>query len=108
MKSCGGESMAKTLRRYHPLVAEDLAAVVAHYDDISLELGNRFRESVRACLETIANRPDSFGRIHEQCRAAMLDKFPYVILFEHEPDIVDILGISHAASDRDGWFERSV
>lgn len=38
--------MAKT-RRYHPLVADDLAAAVAYYDGISVDLGNRFRASVR-------------------------------------------------------------
>ncbi len=107
MTSFGGESMART-RRYHPLVAEDLAAAVAHYDDISTDLGNRFRASVRDRIETITDRPDSFGRIHEQYRAAMLEQFPYVILFEHEKQTVAILGIFHAASDRDGWFERSV
>ena len=38
----------------------------------------------------------------------MIDRFPYVILFEHEKEIVAILGIFHAASDRGPWFERSV
>jgi hypothetical protein len=95
-------------RRYHPLVANDVAGAVAYYDNISIELGNRFRGSVRDRIDTITDRPDSFGRVHEQCRAALLDQFPYVILFEHENQVVTILGCFHAASDRDGWFERSV
>jgi putative addiction module component (TIGR02574 family) len=60
----GGESMAST-RHYHPLVADDLAAAVAHYDDISVDLGNRFRVSVRNRIDTVLERPESFGRIHE-------------------------------------------
>ena len=107
MMSFGGESMAKT-RRYHPLVADDLAAAVAYYDGISVDLGNRFRDSVRNRIETISERPDSFGRIHQQLRAAMLDRFPYVVLFEHEHETVAILGIFHAASDRERWFERTL
>ena len=99
--------MAKT-RRYHPLVADDLAAAVTHYDDFSVDLANRFRASVRDRIETIKDRPDSFARIHDQLRAAMVDRFPYVILFEHESETVTILGIFHAASDRAGWFERSL
>ncbi len=99
--------MART-RRFHPLVADDLAAAVAHYDDFSIDLGNHFRASVRDRIETITDRPDSFARIHEQLRAAMVNRFPYVILFEHESEAVAILGIFHAASDRAGWFERSL
>ena len=99
--------MAET-RHYHPLVADDLAAAVAYYDDISVDLGNRFRASVRNRIERITERPDSFGRIHQQLRAAMVDRFPYVILFEHENESVAILGIFHAASDRGRWFERSL
>ena len=99
--------MART-RRYHPLVSEDLATAVAYYDEISVDLGNRFRASVRDRIAMITDRPDSFGRIHEQLRAAMVDRFPYVVLFEHEIESVAILGIFHAASDREGWFDRSL
>lgn len=95
-------------RRYHPLVAGDLAAAVGYYDDISVDLGNRFRNSVRNRIETITNRPDSFGRVHEQLRAAMVEQFPYVVLFEHDNETVAILGLFHAASDRERWFERSL
>ena len=99
--------MART-RRYHPLVADDLAAAVAYYDDISMDLGNRFRASVRNRIESITNRPDSYGCIHEQLRAAMVDRFPYVVLYEHDKETVAILGIFHASSDPERWFARSV
>ncbi len=106
MTNYGGASMANT-RRYHPLVVDDLSGAVAYYDEISVDLGNRFREAVRDRIETITERPDSYGRIHGQFRAAMLDRFPYVVLFEHEKETVVILGVFHAASDRERWFERS-
>lgn len=95
------------MRRYHPRVADDLATAVSSYDDISVDLGNRFRESVRDLIATVTDRPDSYGRIHGELRVALVHRFPYVILFEHEPESVSILGIFHAASDQEGWFERS-
>ena len=107
MTSYGDESMART-RKYHPLVADDMGAAVAYYDDISVALGNRFRASVRARIETITERPASFGRVHEQLRVAMVDRFPYVVLFEYDEEIVAILGVFHAASARGSWFERSL
>ena len=38
----------------------------------------------------------------------MIDRFPYVLLFEDRGNTVVILGIFHAASDQKGWFERSL
>jgi hypothetical protein len=64
--------------------------------------------SCRNRIDTISERPESFGRIHDQLRAAMVDRFPYVILFECEKETVSLFGIFHAASDRGAWFERSV
>ena len=98
--------MART-RRYHPSVVDDLAVAVAHYDNISVDLGNRFRSSVRSRIETITDRPDSFGCIHQQFRATMIERFPYVVLFEFEKETIHIVGIFHAASDRGAWLERS-
>ena len=98
--------MART-RRYHPCVVDDLAVAVAHYDSLAVDLGNRFPASVRSRIETITDRPDSFGCIHGQLRATMIERFPYVILFEYEKETVHIVGIFHAASDRGAWFERS-
>lgn len=72
--SFGGVSMART-RRYHPRFAEDLAAAVGDYDDISVDLGNRFRAAVRDRLETITHYPEAFGRIHEQLRATLINRF---------------------------------
>lgn len=94
-------------RRYHPLVADDLKAAAAYYDEISVELGNRFRRAVRNCFKNISLRPETFGHIKDAHRAAIVERFPYVITFESKGDEVSILGVFHAASDQVGWFDRS-
>jgi plasmid stabilization system protein ParE len=96
------------IRRFHPLVADDLAAAVGYYNELSTDLGNQFRDAVRDRLESISEFPESYGCIHEQIRAAMTLRFPYVILFEHRENTVAILGVFHAASDHAGWFDRAV
>lgn len=93
-------------RRYHPDVAGDLKSAVSYYDDINVDLGNRLRASVRDLFTAITNRPDSYGKIHDELRVALLKRFPYVILFEHHADHVAILGIFHAASDPKDWLKR--
>lgn len=97
--------MAKT-RIFHPSVAQDLSFATEYYDKISIELGNRFRTSVRDRLRVIAERPETYARIHVEMRAATIERFPYVILFEDHTENVKILGVFHAASDRSGWFTR--
>ena len=107
MTNFGGVLMA-SIRRYHPSVADDLSAATAYYDEISADLGNRFRASVRGRLRDAAERPESFGRLQNEMRVAILDRFPYVMVFENRDKHIAILGVFHAASDQKGWFDRSL
>jgi hypothetical protein len=77
----GVASMAK-FSRFHPLVADDLSFATGYYNDVASDLGNRFRNSVRQRLKSIQDCPESYGVIHQQIRAVILSRFPYVILFE--------------------------
>ena len=60
---------------------------MAYYDDISVDLGNRFRASFRDRLDTITKRPDSFGRIHEVCTSGV------------RPDPTVLIGVASVVSD---------
>lgn len=94
--------------RYHPLFVADLAAACSYYDTIASALGDRFRENVRSAIRTVVERPDSFGRIGGDFRGALVDRFPYVLVFTVDDDVPSIFGLRHAASDRNGWFGRTM
>jgi hypothetical protein len=51
--------------RFHPRVAEDLREATRWYDDISVDLGNRFRSQVNARLDDVTERPDAFALTHD-------------------------------------------
>lgn len=95
------------IRRYHPLVADDLTKATAYYDKVSVEFGNRFRDAIRERFVSITDSPESYACIHNQIRAALVKRFPYVVLFDLRGDVVGIQGVVHAASDQTSWFERS-
>ena len=97
--------MAESLR-FHPLVADDLSAATAWYDDISVELGNRFRRAVDSRLDAVELRPESFGLVDGSLRVARLGRFPYLIIFEHSATVTEILGVFHSASDPSKWRGR--
>ena len=54
--------MAEPLR-FHPLVADDLEAAANWYDNISPELGSRFRAAVDSRLDAVELRPESYGMV---------------------------------------------
>jgi hypothetical protein len=54
--------MAEPLR-FHPLDADDLEAAANWYDDISIELGDRFRASADSRFDAVELRPESFGMV---------------------------------------------
>ncbi len=94
--------------RYHPLFAVDLATACAYYDSIAGTLGNRFRANVRSIIQTVIERPESFGRIGGEFRGALVDRFPYVVVFTVDNGLPSIFGLRHAASDRSDWFGRTM
>ncbi|TWU01026.1 hypothetical protein Pla52n_43970 [Stieleria varia] len=94
--------------RYHPLFAVDLATACAYYDSIARTLGNRFRANVRSIIQSTIERPESFGRIGGEFRGALVDWFPYVVVFTVDDDLPSIFGLRHAASDRSDWFGRTM
>ncbi|WP_145169462.1 hypothetical protein [Rubripirellula lacrimiformis] len=94
--------------RYHPLFAVDLADACSYYDSIANTLGNRFRVSVRSIIQTVIDRPESFGRIGGEFRGALVDRFPYVVVFTIDGGIPSIFGLRHAASHHSSWFSRTM
>jgi hypothetical protein len=71
---------------------------------LTSEIGFEIRfASDSSRLPSFLNRTARFATA---LRAAMISRFPYVILFEQVDEAVVILGVFHAASDCEGWFER--
>ncbi len=73
--------MAERLR-FDPLVVDDLLAAAKWYDDISVELGDRFRAAIDERFDSIELNPESYGLARGTTRAAMVRGFPYVVLFD--------------------------
>jgi len=94
--------------RYHPLFATDLGDACSHYDSIATVVGDRFRSSVRFAIRKVADRLESFGRIGGDFRGALVDRFPYVIVFTVDDGVPSIYGLRHATSDRSNWFTRTM
>jgi hypothetical protein len=93
--------------RFHPRVVEDLKQAISWYDEISIELGNRFRSQVNAPFDEIALRPTFFAFAFANVRFAIVRRFPYLVLFREMGEVILVLGIFHSASDPAKWQKRA-
>ena len=98
--------MAEPLR-FHPLVAKDLSDAIHWYDEISADLGIRFRRRIGTQLDEITQRPASFPVAFGDVRFARIPHFPYLVIFREIGPIVRVLGLFHAASDPAKWRQRA-
>lgn len=93
--------------RFHPLVESDLRAAIDWYNEISHELGDRFRAAVDGRLDDIVDHPNAFAVAFDHRQFARLKRFPYVIVFRVRDSVVHILGVFHGATDPETWRARS-
>lgn len=97
--------MANPLR-FHPLVAVDLNAATDWYDGIEIELGNRFRQCVNDRLDSVELFPESYAIVQGTLQVALVNGFPYLMIFEWTSKFTEIVGIFHSASDPAKWQRR--
>ncbi len=60
---------------------QDIREASQWYNEQLLGLGNRFRDSVRAKVNTICQHPQVYAIRYAEMRTAVLDVFPYMIHF---------------------------
>ena len=92
--------------RFSPEFPDDVLNALSHYDSISTELGNRFRDQLESTIEEIRARPESFGYTERPTRGAMLGRFPYVVVFRVSEQLLLFGGCFHAASEPSRWRRR--
>ena len=92
--------------RFHSAIPDDLVNALNYYDGISIGLGNRFRENVDRRPDETANNPEMFPLDIPPVRFAKIDRFPYLIFFAVQSEVVRILAIVHGASNPDKWRTR--
>ena len=92
---------------FHPAVASDLREGIDWYENISIDLGNRFRAAANVAFDEISATPGRFPRAFADIRFARLAKFPYLVLFRESASLISIVGVFHSASDPKKWRRRA-
>jgi plasmid stabilization system protein ParE len=97
--------MARTVR-YHSLFDCDVREAAGWYDRRSPGLGGAFVEAVRQRVEEVIDNPKRFAVSPAGCRYVLLQRFPYVVLYDITDSELLILGVLHTARSSEKWKER--
>ena len=73
-----------------PEAEQDLAEAYAWYERQRAGFGEEFLGCVDACIEALSRSPGMYAVVHENCRRALVRRFPYAIFYEHVEDMVTV------------------
>lgn len=90
----------------HPIAEVEFWEAVDWYDDQKEGLGKLFARVFEKTVHAISERPAMFPIEYGQKRKAVVQKFPYIIIFEIRDDAVSILAVFHASRNPDDWKVR--
>lgn len=84
----------------------DFDAAFAWYQSQRVGLGVDFAERVQETLDLIAERPELYPRVFRNLRRATVQRFPYLVIYEIEPERVVVVAVVHGSRDSRIWRER--
>ncbi len=76
--------------------SKDIIEAAQWYATCLEGLDKRFIQYLEDVINTIQYNPKTFKKIYKDFRQAALKKFPYVVVYEHENDIVIVYSVFHA------------
>jgi toxin ParE1/3/4 len=92
--------------RFSPDFKVKLAESYEWYEGREIGLGQQFLRSVDVCLKMVQRHPEIFPIIVKTYRRAIPRKFPYVIFYKIEGDMVIVYQMFHSAENPKKWSNR--
>jgi plasmid stabilization system protein ParE len=84
----------------------DIASARAWYEGHSIDLGNRFVDSLLVAIRKAREHPARFTEVASGIRAIGCIGFPYRVYYEVRPDRIVIRAVYHTARDPDRWDDE--
>lgn len=85
---------------------QDIDDAYDWYEKRRYGLGDRFLASVRKCIDRILDAPLSFAVVERDYRRAMLNRYPYAIIYEYDGRYVTVYAVIHTSRDLGVWRGR--
>lgn len=89
-----------------PGAQADLEAIFAAYEEKGAGLGAKFAREAFHTIDVVVENPLAWQRIYKQTRRSLLRRFPYMVVYEMEPDLIVIVAIIHQRRRPGAWRNR--
>lgn len=92
-----------------PSAQQELVEAAAWYDSRCEGVGDEFLDAVQRKLDALVIHPTQYPRVpHTKrlVRAALVDRFPFVIYFEGQADRILVVAIAHGRRRPGYWQSR--
>lgn len=87
--------------------SKDVIAVKKWYNKKLPGLGERFEKYLDKTIEKLITHPFAFSVSFNKIRKVQLDKFPYLVFYEVENNVVSVYGVIHAKR-KPSYYKRSI
>jgi plasmid stabilization system protein ParE len=91
----------------NPEAEADLSEAKSWYDGVRPGFGHDFIQAVEAKFETIRFMPMLFAKEFQELRIALLDRFPYQIVYRVDDDQITVVAVYHCKRDPRSWQQRA-
>jgi plasmid stabilization system protein ParE len=90
---------------FHPEAAAELDDAALFYESRVTGLGRQFAAEVQRIVFFICKYPEAGALVRLPVRRALVDRFPYAVVYRHEREAVQVLAVAHVRK-RPGYWRR--
>lgn len=91
---------------FHPEAEAEFAAAALFYESRVAGLGRSFSAEVQRTISLIREYPGAGALVRTAVRKTLVNRFPYAVVYRHDPESVVILAIAHVRRRPDYWKRR--
>ena len=84
----------------------DIQNAFEWYESRAPGLGSEFVRAVDVCLSGIGRNPLAYPTVYKQARRSLVRRFPYVILYVFDQDVISVVACFHGKRDPKSWDSR--
>ena len=84
----------------------EIASAVEFYNRAKPGLGDEFTAELKETVSLIQAFPQAWPHLTVSVRRALMNRFPYGILYSPEPDRLLIVAVTHLSRKPDSWQRR--
>jgi plasmid stabilization system protein ParE len=92
--------------KYHPAARREIKVSHAWYAQQSEDAADGFYEELLPAIDRVQQRPQLYPPYLYGTQRAVLDRYPFSIVYREEPREIQIIAVAHAKRRPGYWMKR--